>query len=291
VLRQEWGKNADEYLNHEIMAEAGDNLWAFALENFKAFHECEPEPTEEEVRRNWKKLALRKLVLYSIGGAAISVASDLFSGRRVSFLDVLLLLANWAIFLGFVVPVFVAISIPILHREFRGWACRVRQEWKDWKRALVRDYNKRLRETGLRELRWQNTQEGQRQAAAHRDSADPDSPDFGAGNVIFTRERAEAARARLLEKLGAKEAGEHSGEGTPEGDRQLTRLEQHLMLALGLENVHELDELLAKPPDPTVELENGPPDEAYELLEKEYAEQDRALEKEQRSKARTRKPR
>jgi hypothetical protein len=117
---------------------------------------------------------------------------------------------------------------------------------------------------------------------------DPDSPRFGENNVIFTKERKEAARARR--KSGTK-VGQKASAGEVGPEREPTSLEKRLILALGLENVHELDGLLAKPPSPTVELENGPPDEAYELLEKEYEEQDRALEKKQRRKARTRKPR
>ncbi len=41
------------------------------------------------------------------------------------------------------------------------------------------------------------------------------------------------------------------------------------MRALDLKDMSQLDKLLAKPPDPRVELENQPPDEQYELLEME----------------------
>jgi hypothetical protein len=122
------------------------------------------------------------------------------------------------------------------------------------------------------------------------DEVEPDSPRFGENDVIFTKERKEAARARILRKLSTK-VGQRAPAGNAGPEREPTSLEKRLILALGLQNVHELDELLAKPPDPTVELENGPPDETYGLLEREYAEQDRALEKERSSKARTRKPR
>ena len=85
VLRQEWGSKADEYLYNETLAKAGDVIWAFALENFKALHECEPEPTDGEIRQKWPKLAFRKLLRYSITGSVVLLIYEVFSGTRVGF--------------------------------------------------------------------------------------------------------------------------------------------------------------------------------------------------------------
>lgn len=113
------------------------------------------------------------------------------------------------------------------------------------------------------------------------DPEDPDSPGFRDDNVIFTRGRAEAARERIKKKLRMEDAREPSAlEERPESERQLSPLEERLMRALGLKDVRELDEMLAKPSDSNVELGNEPPEEKHELLEREYEEQDRVYEEE-----------
>jgi hypothetical protein len=50
--------------------------------------------------------------------------------------------------------------------------------------------------------------------------------------------------------------------------RKLSNFEERLMRGLGLNNVRQLDKLLAAPISQDVADHSGPPDEAYELQEK-----------------------
>ena len=47
------------------------------------------------------------------------------------------------------------------------------------------------------------------------------------------------------------------------------------MLAMGLEDVEKLDEMLSAPTSPDAEDHREPPDEVYELAERMYEEEDR----------------
>jgi hypothetical protein len=146
VLRQELGDKAEDLLEGEMMVGAGNAVWALALENFQAFHECEPDPTEQEIRQNWKRLALRKLLRYTVGGSAVLLVWRLFNGDRMSLSEVSLTVVICALFFFVVLPLFLVLSIPLLDREFRAaWARRIREEWEKCKTALVRDHNRRLR--------------------------------------------------------------------------------------------------------------------------------------------------
>jgi hypothetical protein len=62
----------------------------------------------------------------------------------------------------------------------------------------------------------------------------------------------------------------------------MTVFEKRLMLAMGLETVEQLDELLAKPISEDAALHREPPDEAHDLIEAMYVEADRQREARQR---------
>ena len=55
----------------------------------------------------------------------------------------------------------------------------------------------------------------------------------------------------------------------------LTTFERKLMLAMGLEDVEKLDELLSAATSQDAEDHREPPDEVYELAERMYEEEDR----------------
>ena len=138
VMRQEWGEKAEEFLSSQLMTQASEGLWDFALENFKAFHECVPPPTEDEILRNWKKLALRRVLRYILVGWAVLVGFSLFSDDRLSLQFVLFQLLTCCFFFVVVVPLFVALSIPIWDVRFRtAWAREIWGIWEEWKSSLV----------------------------------------------------------------------------------------------------------------------------------------------------------
>ena len=147
VLLQEWGDKAEEYMNAEFMAQAGDYLWDYALENFKAFHDCVPLPTEDEIRRHWKKLAFRRLLRYILVGWAVLVAASLFSGDRLRLQFVVFQLLACSFFFVVIIPLVVALSIPVADVRFRAaWARKIWNSWEEWKSSLVVDSNKRKRQ-------------------------------------------------------------------------------------------------------------------------------------------------
>jgi hypothetical protein len=51
-------------------------------------------------------------------------------------------------------------------------------------------------------------------------------------------------------------------------EAELSTFERRIMLAMGLKDVRELEELLATPINPEAARTNEPPDDQYELLEK-----------------------
>ena len=57
--------------------------------------------------------------------------------------------------------------------------------------------------------------------------------------------------------------------------QRLTSFEQKLMLAMGLDDVRILDQLLEEPVSQEAEDHREPPDEVYELAERMYEEVDR----------------
>jgi hypothetical protein len=58
-------------------------------------------------------------------------------------------------------------------------------------------------------------------------------------------------------------------------ERCLTTFERKLMLAMGLDDVRRLDQLLEEPMSQEAEEHREPPDEVYELAERMYGEEDR----------------
>jgi hypothetical protein len=147
VLLQEWGDKAGEYMNAEFMAQPGDYVWAHALDNFKAFHECVPVPTEDEIRGNWKRLAFRKLLRYILVGWAVLVGVSLFSDDRFNLELILFLLVACSFFFVVVIPLFVALSIPLTDVRFRtAWARKIWDMWEEWKSSLVAREKRRKRE-------------------------------------------------------------------------------------------------------------------------------------------------
>ena len=64
--------------------------------------------------------------------------------------------------------------------------------------------------------------------------------------------------------------------------RRLTSLEKHLMLALRLKNVVQLDELWAAPISQYAADHSEPPDEEYDLADKMYEEAERRWDAQQR---------
>jgi hypothetical protein len=63
---------------------------------------------------------------------------------------------------------------------------------------------------------------------------------------------------------------------------ELTSFEKKLMRALGLEDVQQLDELLAAPISEWAAEHSEPPDEAYDLADRMYQEADRQWDARQR---------
>jgi hypothetical protein len=63
-----------------------------------------------------------------------------------------------------------------------------------------------------------------------------------------------------------------------ESKTELTSFERKLMRALGLENVDQLDELLAAPISPWAADHSEPPDEEYALADRMYEEADRQMD-------------
>jgi hypothetical protein len=57
--------------------------------------------------------------------------------------------------------------------------------------------------------------------------------------------------------------------------REITRFEKKLMRAMGLEDVQQLDELLAAPISQWAADHSEPPDEEYALADRMYQEADR----------------
>jgi hypothetical protein len=57
--------------------------------------------------------------------------------------------------------------------------------------------------------------------------------------------------------------------------RELSSFEKNLMRALGLEDVQQLDELLAAPISPWAAAHSEPPDDKYDLADRMYEEADR----------------
>jgi hypothetical protein len=114
------------------------------------------------------------------------------------------------------------------------------------------------------------------------DDADPRAPGFGDNNVIFTRERAEAALERIRKKLRMEAAPRPSApDDCREAQRQPSPFEQRLMLALGLKSVQQLDKILAQPTSHQAELHSEPPDEEFELMDRAHEEMDRIYQEEQ----------
>jgi hypothetical protein len=168
VLLQEWGDKAAEYMNAEFMAQAGDYVWDYALDNFKALHECVPVPTENEIRRKWKGLALRKLFRHIVVGWVILMGLSLLSGERLSFPLAILLLFACALFFAVGVPALIALSVPLSDVEFRtAWAHKNRTLWEDWKASLIADQNKRDRELARVGRSFLKKQREQQKNAAH----------------------------------------------------------------------------------------------------------------------------
>ena len=64
--------------------------------------------------------------------------------------------------------------------------------------------------------------------------------------------------------------------------RRLSSLEEHLMRALRLENVGQLDDLLAQPISQDAADHSGPPDEEYDLADRMYERMEREWEAKER---------
>jgi hypothetical protein len=67
--------------------------------------------------------------------------------------------------------------------------------------------------------------------------------------------------------------------------QKLVNFEEKLMLAMGLEDVAQLDELMAAPISQDAADHSGPPDEEYELADRMYAEDDRQRDAQERFEA------
>jgi hypothetical protein len=64
--------------------------------------------------------------------------------------------------------------------------------------------------------------------------------------------------------------------------RKLSIFEEPMMRALRLENISQLDSLLAQPISQDAALHSEPPDESYDLADQMYAEVDRQRDAQQR---------
>jgi hypothetical protein len=67
--------------------------------------------------------------------------------------------------------------------------------------------------------------------------------------------------------------------------QKLSSFEEKLMRAMGLEDVAQLDELLAAPISQWAASHSEPPDEEYELADRMYAEDDRQRDAQERFEA------
>ena len=123
----------------------------------------------------------------------------------MGFSDVIFSFLICALFLVVVIPLFLVLSIPLMDEECReAWAWKIQREWKAWKQDLVSDDNKRRRAACLHKLASQtghdskSQTEGSHASTQRSEEAEPGSAGFGENNVIFTKERAEAARTQNL---------------------------------------------------------------------------------------------
>jgi len=138
TLRREWGNQVVHLSPHPKLAEAAAVVWAFDVENFKAFHQCESVPSRDEIAREWPKLAALKLLRYTVSGWLGVLLIGWLTNRDLTVGDVFLSFLVIAGLFTFVVPLTLALSFPFLNAEMREvWSQGILSEWSDWKLELV----------------------------------------------------------------------------------------------------------------------------------------------------------
>ena len=88
--------------------------------------------------------------------------------------------------------------------------------------------------------------------------------------MATTDEAAVKESQSILFGCAVREAKQHHAD--------LTTFEKHVMRAMGLTDVRELDKMLAAPTSVEAALHREPPDEVFELAERMYEELDRQRE-------------